>query len=632
MVVKQVLLKTALALLIIAVAFPRAIGPTEKPEATENTADRVHFWLTLLHNNDGESQLINAGTTLQGFGGVARFAALVSRLKRKAAEPARRGPFGRPRPKSGVLMVSSGDNFLAGPEFNASLRKGVPFYDAIAMDLIGYHAIAIGNHEFDFGPDVLADFILGFPSSPAPFLSANLDVSREPRLQALADQGRIVRSTVVEAGGERLGIVGATTPRLASISSPRNVSVNPDVAAAVQAEVDRLAATGLNKIMLISHLQSVQEDLALAPLLRGVDIMVAGGGGELLANPGNLLLPGDERAVFGPYPLFAPDADGLAVPVITTSGGYRYVGRLVVGFDRRGDILLVDELNSGPVRVAGGGNPDAVAPDPLVKALVTDPVEAAVAALASTVIGSTEVPLDGLRSSVRTKETNTGNLVADALLFQARALAKPFGAPTPHVALQNGGGIRNNAMIPVGNITERTLFDTLPFANFVAIIPEVSPTHFKEILENAVSRVEFTDGRFAQIAGFRFVWDPAGRPQVLDAEGHVITPGTRVRAVVLDDGAVIVQDGAVVPGIPGLNIATVGFLARGGDHYPFRGAPFVTLGVTYRQALRHYIEQALTGIITAAQYPEGGEGRIKAVGRGAAPMPQLRPSPAGEGG
>jgi 2',3'-cyclic-nucleotide 2'-phosphodiesterase (5'-nucleotidase family) len=476
MAVKQVLRQTTLALLIAVIILPYAIGPTEQLDTTENAADRVHFWLTLLHNNDGESQLINASTTLENFGGVARFTALVSQLKRRAREPSRPEPFGRLQPKSGVIMVSSGDNFLAGAEFNASLRKGVPFYDVMAMDLIGYHAIAIGNHEFDFGPDVLADFILGFTSSSPPFLSANLDVSREPRLQALTDQGRIVRSIVVEEGGERLGIVGATTPTLPFISSPRNVSVNPDVATAVQAEVDRLSAMGINKVMLISHLQSIQEDLALAPLLRGVDLMVAGGGDELLANPGNLLVPGDETAVFGPYPLFASDADGIAVPVITTSGGYRYVGRLVVGFDRHGKILIVDELNSGPVRVAGGNTPDAVAPDPLLGALVTDPVEAAVAALASTVIGSTEVPLDGLRRSVRTKESNAGNLVADALLFQARALAEPFGTPTPHVALQNGGGIRHDTVIPVGNITELTTFDILPFANFVAIIPEISPT------------------------------------------------------------------------------------------------------------------------------------------------------------
>jgi hypothetical protein len=67
-----------------------------------------------------------------------------------------------PGAKRGVMMVSSGDNFLAGPEFNAGVDNGIPFYDTIALDLIGYDAIAIGNHDFDFGPDVLADFISGF--------------------------------------------------------------------------------------------------------------------------------------------------------------------------------------------------------------------------------------------------------------------------------------------------------------------------------------------------------------------------------------------------------------------------------------------------------------------------------------
>jgi 5'-nucleotidase/UDP-sugar diphosphatase len=252
----------------------------------------------------------------------------------------------------------------------------------------------------------------------------------------------------------------------------------------------------INKIIhSLEH--SLEEDLALAPQLRGVDIMVAGGGDELVANPGARLIPGDETEVFGPYPLVTTDADGNSVYVVTTSGDYRYVGRLVVGFDRRGRIVAVDHVLSGPVRVAGGNNPDAVAPDALVEALVTDPVEAAVAALAQNVIGVTQVPLNGLGHAIRIQETNEGNLVADALFFQATELAESFGAPLPEVALQNGGGMRNNTVISVGDITELTTFDILPFANFVAIVPDISPAQLKEILENTVSRVEFTDGRFA---------------------------------------------------------------------------------------------------------------------------------------
>lgn len=569
--------------------------------------DRVDFWLTVLHNNDAESQLINLGTGLEDFGGAARFKTLVDELKFEATHSPR--PEHQRGAKRGVIMVSSGDNFLAGPEFNVSLEKGVPFFDTIAMDLIGYNAVAIGNHDFDFGPDVLADFIIGYERTQPPYLSSNLDYSGEPRLQALFDEGRIARSVVVKERGDLIGIIGATTPALSFISSPRNVEVIDDVAGAVQAEVDKLEAMGINKIMLISHLQSIQEDLALAPMLDGVDVMVAGGGDEVLANPSDLLVPGDETIVFGPYPMTATDMDGTQVPVVTTKGSYSYVGQLVVGFDQHGNVVDVGD-NSGPVRVAGGDNPDAVAPDPEVQARVVEPLEDALQALAENVIGTSEVDLNGVRTDVRTKETNEGNLIADALHWQADQLAASFGVGAPDVALQNGGGIRNDSIIPAGPITELDTFDMVPFPNFVSIVESIPADQFKEIMENAVSRVEFGDGRFAQIAGFTMVWDPAGTGQVLDLDGNVTTPGTRVVEITLDDGTPIVSGGAVVSGAPSLNIATIDFLARGGDQYPYRGAPFTTLGVTYQQALENYIVDGLGGLISAADYPEGGEGRI----------------------
>jgi 5'-nucleotidase len=96
-----------------------------QPHPTESGA---HFRLTILHHNDGESQLLNAGGKLTDFGGVARFAALVQKLKREAMQ----GDDGR---KGGVIMLSSGDNFLAGPVFTVSVQKGVPFYDSQAMEL-----------------------------------------------------------------------------------------------------------------------------------------------------------------------------------------------------------------------------------------------------------------------------------------------------------------------------------------------------------------------------------------------------------------------------------------------------------------------------------------------------------------
>lgn len=600
------------ALAAVAIAPLVAVAGTSAVAAPPE--DSGHYTLTILHNNDGESALLNAPGQ-PDFGGIARFVTLVDELRTKATigAPAQAG-------RRGAIVLSSGDNFLAGPEFTASLRKGVPFYDSLAMAAIGYDASAIGNHEFDFGPDLLADFITGIGPDRPPFVSANLDFTAEPRLQELVDDGTIVDSTVVKLRGASIGIVGATTPLLPAISSPRNVVVDPDVAGIVQEQVDALTAEGIDKIILMTHLQSITNDQALVPMLHDVDVAIAGGGDELLANDGDLLVPGDVRTIDPatgqpfPYPVPALDADGEMVPIITTAGDYKYVGQLVVTFDRDGEVVSIGE-ESSPIRVSGVA-PDAVAPDPQVQADIVEPVQAFVANLANNVIAQSEVALEGRRDpGVRTQETNLGSLVADSLLYTGRQKAAEFGVVPPDVALQNGGGIRNNSLIPAGPLTELTTFDIAPFSNFVSVVPDVPRSQFKEILENVVSRAPVADGRFAQVAGFSFTYDSAQTAQVVDNDGNVLTPGSRVVDVVLDDGTVIVQGGAVVAG-PGVAIATNDFSARGGDQYPFRGLPFTSVGTTYQQSLFDYLTQdaGLGGLVSAAQYPEGGSGRIVRLG------------------
>ncbi len=564
------------------------------------------FWLHVLHNNDGESQLVNAGSgALADFGGVARFATLVSDLRAVAATY----PMGSV--DRGSVLISSGDNFLAGPEFSLSLDNGVPFYDTVAMDLMGYDAFAIGNHEFDFGPDVLAQFIAGF-TGPAKFVSANLDFSNEPNMQALVNGGRVAKSTIVTVNGRDIGIVGATTPSLPFVSSPRDTIIDSDLVSAIQAEVDSLTGQGVKIVILTSHLQGLDEEFAIAPMLRDVDLIIGGGGGELLANPGDLLVPGDtaNATPLGGtgYPRTAMDADGRDVPVVTTSGDYRYLGRLVVGFDADGNLIAVDPI-SGPVRVSGVA-PDAVTPDPLVQAQVVDPVEAGLADLANTPVGMTLVALDGVRANVRTRETNLGDLIADSQLWQARQLASAFDVDSPDIALQNGGGIRNDSVVQPGVISALDTFGIAPFGNFVAVVEDVPAAQIKEILENCVSRVENVDGRFGQIAGMVLEYDFTGTAQVVDNDGNVVTPGTRVRNAMLFDGRVIVRDGEVVEGAGTVDVALSSFLAAGGDQYPFRGLPFTTLGVTYQQALRNFIQVGLNGVVTPLDYREGGEGRI----------------------
>ena len=238
---------------------------------------------------------------------------------------------------------------------------------------------------------------------------------------------------------------------------------------------------------------------------------------------------------------------------------------------------------------------------------------AAVEDLAENVIAQSEVGLDGRRSSVRTMETNLGNLLADALRAAGTANADEFGVTPPDVAIQNGGGIRNDSVIPAGDLTELDTFTVAPFSNFVSVVPDIPREQFKEIVENLVSSAPSEDGRFGQISGFSFTYDTAQTAQEVDNDGNVLTPGERVRSLVLDDGTVIVDDGAVVDG-PAVAIATNDFSARGGYQYPFRGAPFTTVGVTYQQALAGYIVDDLGGTVSASDYPEGGEGRIIAVG------------------
>jgi 5'-nucleotidase len=567
--------------------------------------------LTIIHLNDSESHLLHAGKGIEDFGGAARCVTVVKNLRSASATDV-------------VLTLSSGDNFLAGPEFKAGLKAHNPalggmntYYDAKALDAIGYDAILLGNHDFDFGPDLLADFIsTGFTSTFPPYLSANIDFTGEPALQALVERGRIAKSLVIERSGHTFGIIGATTPNLPFISRPANAVVDSNLVTVVQNEINALLNGGINKIIFVSHLQDLAEDKALIAQLSGVDIAVTGGSNDVLANPGDLLLPGDTPR--GTYPIAVKDLSNREVSIVTTGGEYKYVGQLMVDFDKTtGEITRIDP-DSGPIRVAGGAHPDAVMPDPQVNAQVTEPVKAFVAKLETNVIARSEVALDGIRMNVRSKETNAGNLVADALLSEARRQSGNFGVKAPAIALTSGGSIRNNTIIPAGKISERDTYEIVPFPDFLSVFEKVSLTTFKDLLENAVSRIDSEGhttgagtGRFAHIAGFSFEFDPSRQAIEIDNDGNIVTPGERITRVILDDETKLIDAGTMVvdPSYT-LAIATIDYLARGGDQYPFGELPFINLYITYQDALSNYIRQSLGGVITAVDYPEGGKGRI----------------------
>ena len=582
-----------LAMLVgILVSVPASVG-------AQDTEGDDPFVLTILHNNDGESKLLPDDGSDPG---VARFVALMKQLQAGASG-------------SGVVTLTSGDNFLASQEFGVSLAREGPLYDSVALSGV-YDAMALGNHDFDMGPEVTARFIKGF--DPAiPFLSANLDFSAEPELQALVDEGLIAASTVIVTGGERVGVIGAVTPMLPNISSPRNVVVSP-VLPAVRAAVEALTADGVDKIVLVSHLQDVAEEIELVASLSGVDVVIAGGGDDLLRNDGDTCLPGEDAVA--PYPIMVEDSAGTMVPVVTAPGGYRCIGELNVTFDAGGNVTAAEGSSVGV-----GFD---VEPDPGVQTTVIEPLTAAVALISSEVIGASEVELDGRKPMVRTVATNEGNLLADALRATATNLAEGFGSPVPDVAIQNGGGIRNDAVIPPGDITVGTTWDIAPFRNFV-VVGEVPRETFHILLEQALDRLPGAGGQFAQVSGFTLTYDPSAPAREIARDGDcslVGNPGGRVREVVLDDGTVIVTGGQVVPGDP-VVLATIDFLAGGGDCYPLADVEFTKLGVSYQQALANYVSEDLGGKITAEDYPAGGGGRIVALEPEPEPVAEPAPEP-----
>ncbi len=572
--------------------------------------------LTLLHVGDQESWLLsaqgnlrdNASQPVSFYGGVDRLASVMSAAE-SAAELA----------GNTVFKLNAGDAFLPGPRLNASFANlgsayidgGQDFYDAIAMRHIGFDAAVFGNHEFDLGPDVAARFA---QVSGTTYLSSNLNFSATPAFASLAATGTVAPYTLLSTnGGNKVAVVGVTTPLLSSISSPGAVNLTAGWSAGnteaqnlqalvpfVQQQIDAARAQGAGSVIVISHLQNAANERdVLIPGLRGVDVVLSGGGHELMADADDALIPNDVRAITG-LPQTVTDADGKGVAMVTSNFGNRYVGELNLTLDdTTGVVTAINGANL--YRVSGAlADTDAVAGDSFLKTAVVDPVKGYIDVLNATVIGQSDVFLNGNRGAagtpgsfqagVRNAETNLGNLVADAMRH----------AGGTDIAIQNGGGIRTS--INAGNVSVGDTFNVLPFTNLVDVAPSVNAEQLKTIMEHSVANASASgnaDGRFAQVSGMRVVYDTTR------------ASGDRIVSIVLDDGTVLVQDGEVVDDARSFSLTTIDFTANGGDGYPFAavGIEFenAVSSITYQQALQEYITDAtseggLGGVISASRY------------------------------
>ncbi|MDP0499851.1 MAG: 5'-nucleotidase C-terminal domain-containing protein [Verrucomicrobiota bacterium JB022] len=564
----------------------------------------AQYKLTILHNNDAESQLINAGSGLEDYGGAARFVSLVNNLRTEANNAG-----------NGVITLSSGDNFLAGAEFDASRSNnlgpgGTPlWYDALAWEQIGYDAMVLGNHDFDFGTQVLSQMIS--QASSTRFLSSNLDFSADSNLNPLATAGRIASSTTVTvntaSGSKTIGIVGATTPALPTISSPGAVKVQnmANTIATVQAEIDALRNGGADHVIFVSHLQDVNTDKTVINQLRGVDLAIAGGGDENLAEgsePVGGFVPGDSKQ--GDYPLTdTTDADGNTIPIVTTAGSYKYLGKIDLEFDVDGNLIGANG-DAYTVKDFAIDNANGVTADANTQNTVVNPVAAHVSGLAAQIIGTSEVTLDQRRATVRGGESNVGNLLADAMLAAAKANA-PTGME-PVLAFVNGGGIRADIQNAPGDISQLFTFDTAPFSNFVAIkeitmgqLIAALTYSYDELVSDGMGGTDGGNGKLLQVSGGLYVQYDIDNDKLVN---------------LIIDGRIIIQNGVLMVSEDELIlVASTQFTLNGGDGYDFGEGDATMLGETYQQALSDFIQEDLGGVITDELYGSGADPRLSFV-------------------
>ncbi|WP_121630229.1 bifunctional metallophosphatase/5'-nucleotidase [Tropicibacter alexandrii] len=420
---------------------------------------QADYSLTILHTNDFHARFepiskYDSGCSAEDndagecFGGSARLMTAISEAKARS---------------NNHILVDGGDQF-----------QGTLFYTyykgklaAEMMNQMGYDAMTVGNHEFDDGPEVLRGFM---DAVDFPVLMSNADVSGEP---LLADV--LMKSTVIERGGERLGLIGLTPQDTDELASPGKNIIFTDPSGAVQGEVDKLTADGVNKIIVLSH-SGYGVDQMVAQNTTGVDVIVGGHSNTLL---------GDMDGAVGAYPTVVN-----GVQIVQAYAYGKFLGELNVTFDDDGNVI---EAVGAPIIMDA-----AVTEDEATKARITE-AAAPLEEIRNKVVAEAAEPIEGNRDVCRAMECSMGNLVADAMLDRV----KDQGV---EIAIANSGGLR--ASIGAGEVTMGEVLTVLPFQNTLSTF-QVSGATIVEALENGVSQIEEGAGRFPQVAGMTFTVDPS---------------------------------------------------------------------------------------------------------------------------
>ncbi|MFD2173814.1 bifunctional metallophosphatase/5'-nucleotidase [Rhodobacter lacus] len=480
--------------------FPARLLLTTAALALAAGSAQADYTLHVLHTNDLHSRIesinkydstCSAEEETEGkcFGGIARVAAEVAKLRADLAG-------------QNVILLDAGDQFQGSLFYTTYKGRDTAEF----MTAIGYDAMAVGNHEFDDGPGALAAFI---GAVPFPLVSGNLDVSRSPELN-----GKLHGTVVLTVGAEKIGIVSALATDTVETSSPGPNVLFQDEIESLKADVAALEAEGVTKIIALPHTGFVK-DQEIAAAVPGLDAVVGG----------------HSHTLFGEGGAAYPTMVG-AVPVVSAYAYSKYLGHLVLTFDDAGHLK---SATGAPILLDA-----SVTPDPAIAARVAA-LAAPLAEVREKVVAETAAEIDGARETCRQQECAMGDLVADAML----ARVQDQGV---RIAITNGGGLR--ASIDAGPVTMGEVYTVLPFQNTLSTF-EATGAVIVSALENGVSQIEEGAGRFPQVAGLMFSFDPAA------------APGARVSDVKVAAGA----DWVPIDPAATYGVVTNNYMRGGGDGY-----------------------------------------------------------------
>ncbi|MDI9494715.1 MAG: 5'-nucleotidase C-terminal domain-containing protein [Bacillota bacterium] len=393
--------------------------------------------ITIIHTNDTHSRLEGSDSVI----GFAKIATLIKEAKE--ANP-------------NTLVLDAGDTLHGMPIVNIS--KGE---NAIkVLEAAGYNYMTLGNHDFNYGQERLLELK---DMSKVGMLSANIVDENGDYL--------FTPYAIEEVGGVKVGIFGLSTPDTVIVTHPKNVEgLTFKDPIEVSKEMVKELEDKADVIIALAHLgldeSSTITSKALAQGVEGIDLIIDGHSHTIL-EAGQL------------------ENDTLIVQTKNYGENLGYV-----------DIeVLNGEVTGISARLLPVADTADVVPDPDLAAYIesinpkNDPAF-------QVVVASTDVYLDGVRENVRTKETNLGNLSADA----ART------ATGADVAFVNGGGIRED--VPVGDITKGKIAAIFPFGNLI-VVKKITGQDLKAMLEWSVSDYPAAKGAFLQVSGLEFSFDPA---------------------------------------------------------------------------------------------------------------------------